>query len=192
MVNGYTTTYDGFNVTNTHTPGKTIVTVTKVWKDSDNKDGIRPNDVTIKLLADGTDTGKTITLSKGNNWKGSFNNLDEYKDGKKIVYTVEEESIEGYTVVITGDAQTGFTVTNSHTPADNPVVVVPEQDIPQAPVNPPDSPVVVVPEQDIPQASVPQTGDSTNIGLLFALAGISLIGVAAMVFGTNRLGRRKR
>ncbi len=34
-------------------------------------------------------------------------------DGHEIVYTVDEESIAGYTTSITGDAQTGFTITNS-------------------------------------------------------------------------------
>ena len=115
-VPGYTSEVDGYNVTNSYTPGKTSVTVTKAWNDAGNQDGLRPAEITVKLLADGKDTGKTLTLSKENRWMGIFTDLDEYKDGQKIVYTVEEVSVKGYDSVITGDASTGFVITNSHTP----------------------------------------------------------------------------
>ena len=115
-VPGYTSEVDGYNVTNSYTPGKTSVTVTKAWNDAGNQDGLRPAEITVKLLADGKDTGKTLTLSKENRWMGIFTDLDEYKDGQKIAYTVEEVSVKGYDSVITGDASTGFVITNSHTP----------------------------------------------------------------------------
>src|SRR5699024_5312493 len=93
-------------------------TVTKAWDDKNDQDGIRPESITVKLLADGADTKKTLTLSSGNNWTGTFNNLDKYRDGgEEIVYTIEEAEVNGYSTVVTGDASTGFTVTNSHTPA---------------------------------------------------------------------------
>src|SRR5699024_3363409 len=82
------------NILNTHTPGKTSVTVNKVWYDADNQDGLRTDEVIIKLLADGEETGKTVTLSPENNWQDIFTDLDEYQDGQPIVYTVEEESID--------------------------------------------------------------------------------------------------
>ena len=116
-VPGYTSKVDGFNVTNSYTPGKTSVTVTKAWNDADNQDGLRPAEVTVKLLANGKDTGESLTLSKANRWTGIFTDLNEYKDGEKIVYTIEEAAVDGYESVITGDASTGFMITNSHTPA---------------------------------------------------------------------------
>ena len=116
-VTDYTTTVNGFDVTNSYTPGKTSVTVTKVWNDKNDQDGIRPESITVKLLADGADTEKTAVLSEGNNWTDTFTGLDEYKDGEKIVYTIKEVSVEGYESVITGDVATGFIITNSHTPA---------------------------------------------------------------------------
>lgn len=116
-VPGYTTKVDGFNVTNSYTPGKTSIMVTKTWNDAGNQDGLRPAEVTVKLLANGKYTGESLTLSKANRWMGIFTGLDEYKDGQKIVYTVEEVSVDGYDSVITGDASTGFVITNSHTPA---------------------------------------------------------------------------
>ena len=106
----------GFTITNTHTPEKTAVSVQKVWDDADDQDGKRPDAVTVRLLADGQDTGKTLTLNADNGWKVSFTDLDAYKEGAAIVYTVEEVNVEGYTSGITGDAATGFTITNTHTP----------------------------------------------------------------------------
>ncbi|MBQ3390099.1 MAG: Cna B-type domain-containing protein [Firmicutes bacterium] len=96
---------------------KVEVSVTKVWSDEEDKDKIRPTNVTIKLLADGTDTGKTLILDANANWKGSFKDLDKQKDGKDIAYTVQEVEVKDYTAAVTGDAAAGFTVTNTHTPA---------------------------------------------------------------------------
>ena len=110
----YTAVYSGYDVTNTHTPGKTSLTVTKAWDDGDNRDGLRPDSVTVKLMADGADTGKTVVLNPGNNWTDSFTELDAYQNGQQIAYTVEEVTVSGYTAVVTGDAGTGFTVTNTH------------------------------------------------------------------------------
>jgi|GEM_PF-6548735 len=111
-VDGYTTTVNGYDVTNTHVPSKVSVKVTKFWEDHDNEAGTRPDSVTIKLLADGVDTDKTLILSDNASWIGEFTDLNEYKDGKKISYTVEEDDIEGYTPEITGDADEGFVVMN--------------------------------------------------------------------------------
>ena len=116
VVEDYTTSYNGYDVVNTHAPEKTSVTVSKAWADSDNQDGIRANDVTVSLLANGEETGLSLILSNGNNWTDSFTDLDKYENGTEIVYTVREDAVEGYTTVITGDQYTGYTVTNSHTP----------------------------------------------------------------------------
>ena len=114
-VDGYSTTYDEFDITNSYTPKETSITVTKAWADSNNADGIRPDKVTVKLLADGTDTGKTLVLDKNSNWTGSFTGLAKYDKGQLIEYTIKEVPVDGYKTVITGDAETGFVVTNSHT-----------------------------------------------------------------------------
>jgi len=117
QVEGYTTVVTGHNVKNSYTPGKTSVQVTKAWEDKNNQDGVRPASVTIRLIADGQPTDKTLTLTEANNWTGSFTDLDEYKAGKKIEYTVKEEAVgNDYTSVITGSAKEGFTVTNTREP----------------------------------------------------------------------------
>lgn len=101
---------------NTYTPAKTEVPVKKVWKDENNQDGKRPTSVTVKLLADGQDTGKTLTLTEANGWAGSFKDLDADKGGTPIQYTVVEVTVAGYTSKVTGDAASGFTITNSYSP----------------------------------------------------------------------------
>lgn len=101
---------------NTFTPAKTAVPVKKVWKDANNQDGKRPSSVTVKLLADGQDTGKTLELTEANGWAGSFKDLDADKVGTPIKYTVVEVTVAGYTSEVTGDATSGFTITNSYSP----------------------------------------------------------------------------
>ncbi|EUC57966.1 Cna B-type domain-containing protein [Mogibacterium timidum] len=97
---------------------KVNIPVTKIWKDGDNQDGKRPDSIKIQLLADGQEVaGKTLTLTKDNNWTDSFKNLDEYKGDKKINYTIKEVKVEnGYTSVTTGSAENGFKVTNTREP----------------------------------------------------------------------------
>ena len=101
---------------NTYTPAKTEVPVKKVWKDENNQDGKRPSSVTVKLLADGQDTGKTLELTEANGWAGSFKDLDADKGGTPIQYTVVEVTVAGYTSEVTGDAASGFAITNSYLP----------------------------------------------------------------------------
>ena len=102
--------------TNKYTPAKTQVSVKKAWDDKDNQDGKRPSSVTVKLLADGQDTGKTLELNAANGWTGSFTDLDADKGGTPIQYTVVEVTVPGYTSEVTGDAASGFTITNSYSP----------------------------------------------------------------------------
>ncbi|MGQ8925648.1 Cna B-type domain-containing protein [Streptococcus oralis] len=102
--------------TNKYTPAKTSVSVKKAWDDKDNQDGKRPSSVTVKLLADGQDTGKTLELNAANGWTGSFTDLDADKGGTPIKYTVVEVTVPGYTSKVAGGAASGFTITNSYSP----------------------------------------------------------------------------
>ncbi|MBR1780965.1 MAG: Cna B-type domain-containing protein, partial [Oscillospiraceae bacterium] len=162
----YTTAYDGYDVTNTHAPGKTSLSVTKAWDDQNDQDGIRPQSVTIHLLADGVDTGMTLELSEANRWTGVFSDLDEYKNGVKIVYTVAEPAVDGYTTAISGDAETGFTVTNSHTPT-------PPKDPPKTP-------------------RAPKTGDTTHVFPYILGAVASLCVLILLCIRSRRTRRREQ
>ncbi|MCD7769403.1 MAG: Cna B-type domain-containing protein, partial [Oscillospiraceae bacterium] len=119
-VTGYTTTYDGYDITNSYTPGQVSVTVTKAWSDGNDQDGIRPASVTVTLVKNGVATAETVTLSAANSWTASFTGLDEYTDGVLNTYTVQETAAEGYTSTVTGDMATGYVITNSHTPTVTP------------------------------------------------------------------------
>ena len=111
-VKDYTKEVKGYDVTNTHTPEKTEVTVTKVWNDSENQDGKRPEEVTVKLLADGEEL-KTGTITAKDGWKYTFKDLDKYSKGKEIKYTIKEEEVKGYTSKIDEENNT---ITNTHEP----------------------------------------------------------------------------
>jgi len=114
---------NGFTVTNSYTPSTTSIKVTKAWDDAGDQDGKRPGSVTVRLLADGADTGKTVELSDENGWSATFDGLPEFEAGERIAYTVEEIPVDGYAVAVSGEAATGFTVTNSYTPAQTSVKV---------------------------------------------------------------------
>lgn len=160
---GYTATETGMNVTNTHTPEKTSVKGKKIWKDEDNKDGIRPSSVTVKLLADGKETGQTATVSETSGWTYEFTGLDRYQEGKEIAYTVEEVNVpDGYTASVEG-----YNITNTHTP---------EKPTPGKP-NEPGKPKK--------GGELPNTGSESNQVAL--VAGIALLGL-----GTGFLARRKK
>ena len=107
-----------FTFTNEYTKPVVSVKVSKVWEDNNNEELTRPDSVTVKLLADGKDTGKTLELSKATEWAGTFENLDKYDaEGNEIKYTVDEAEIpEGYSAVVSGDAAKGFVITNSLVP----------------------------------------------------------------------------
>ena len=160
---GYTATETGMNVTNTHTPEKTSVKGKKIWKDEDNKDGIRPASITVKLLADGKETGQTAIVSETSGWTYEFTGLDRYQEGKEIAYTVEEVNVpDGYTASVEG-----YNITNTHTP---------EKPTPGKP-NEPGKPKK--------GGELPNTGSESNQATL--VAGIALLGL-----GTGFLARRKK
>ena len=171
-VAGYTTAISGTAITNSHTPATIDVPVTKVWADSDNKDGLRPQSITVHLLADGTEVAAQKLTAEGD-WKCTFAGQPQFKDGKEIAYTVTEDKVEGYTTQISGDAANGFTVTNTHE-------VVP----PATPATPSKPATPAAPTK--PQAT-PKTGDaSTNVLPLLAL------GACAVVIGSFARYRKSR
>lgn len=90
------------------------IDVTGCWEDEDNKDGLRPESIMVTLYANGKETGRTITLSEENDWCGTFDDLAVYQDSVRQCYCVVEESVEGYTGMISGSDRDGYTITNRH------------------------------------------------------------------------------
>ncbi|MCC3173136.1 LPXTG-anchored SHIRT domain periscope protein [Streptococcus sanguinis] len=85
----------------------TTLTGSVIWIDNDNGSGRRPQSVLVHLLADGQDTGISVTVDEAMGWKYSFENLPRFKDGKEIVYSVREDEVEGYS-----NQAEGMNVTN--------------------------------------------------------------------------------
>lgn len=118
-----------YRFTNTHTPETTQVKVNKVWKDNNNSDKIRPDNVTVQLVADGNPmNGQTVTLNADNKWSASFTDLPKYANGRQIAYTVKEVQVrQDYSVAITSNATKdgtfSYTVTNTHTPTSGEVLI---------------------------------------------------------------------
>ena len=91
---------------------KTQVHVRKVWRNATAR--TQPASVTIRLVADGKDTGRSLKLSEDNSWSGSFDGLQVKTDGKAIVYTVTEDTVSGYSTSIAKDGDDySFVVTNT-------------------------------------------------------------------------------
>lgn len=112
---------EGLVLNYTHAVKTVDVKATVVWADGNNRDGVRPETVSLQLKADGENLGDVITVNEKSKWTKTWTGLGEYKAGKKVVYTVEVVGLkggeDGYTAEITGDAGTGFTITATHVPA---------------------------------------------------------------------------
>ena len=181
-VKGYETTIEGTNITNTRTPEVTEVAVKKIWDDADNKEGLRPSKITVRLLADSQEVAvKEITAT--DNWQASFTDLPVYKEGKKIAYTITEDPVAAYTSDIDG-----FTVTNRHTPPTTPPTTPPST----PPTTPPTTPPSISEKPETPTTPkegkkkiLPSTGEVVAYGLI-------ILGALLAVFALVLLLRGKR
>ncbi|WP_158306222.1 Cna B-type domain-containing protein [Weissella koreensis] len=76
--------------------GTTQVTGQKYWKDQDNKAGLRPKKITIKLLQNGA-IYRTAKIGAKDGWHYTFKALPKYDQlGKAYQYTVSENKVPGY------------------------------------------------------------------------------------------------
>lgn len=110
-------TYIHTDLTNTYAQ-YTSAHISKSWNDEDDLYNLRPDSVTVHLMADGKKVdkltlersadGKTTTtditdgavaLSEENNWSAKAINLPKYNGSKKIEYTWEEEKVPDYKLV---------------------------------------------------------------------------------------------
>ena len=114
-VAGYDKTENGLTITNKHTILKTSVCIKKEWEDKDDQDGYRPTSIFVNLFANDTFVKKQeVTVNEDNKWEYTFEDLDQYADGSEIVYTITEDEVKEYTSAISGDQETGYTITNTH------------------------------------------------------------------------------
>ena len=185
-VEGYETTIEGTNITNTRTQEVTEVAVKKIWDDADNKEGLRPEKITVRLLADGQEVAvKEITAT--DNWQASFTDLPVYKEGKKITYAITEDPVAGYITNIDG-----FTVTNRHTPPTTPPTTppstpstTPSTTPPTTPPSTPEKPETPTTPKEGKKKILPSTGEVVAYGLI-------ILGALLAVFALVLLLRGKR
>lgn len=87
-----------FEIINTPVEKKnqTFVNVKKSW--SDEAELHTNHNITVRLYADGKDTGRTLKLNSNNGWAGTFDGLLYIHDGSDtlITYTVVEDAFNGY------------------------------------------------------------------------------------------------
>ena len=141
----------------TNEPLKTNIKVVKKWI------GEKKDSVTVKLLANG-EVKDEITLNNENEWTHLFENLREYKNGKKISYSVEEVEVEGYSTKITGNEKDGFEITNTKKQVtgieeENPITVT-ENETPS---------IVNEIEKTKVSKNVVETGDQTRVLMILIL-----------------------
>ena len=110
-VKGYETKYEEtegkIEIQNIHTPATTSITGSKTWDDAGNQDGKRPANITIRLLADGTEVdSKTVTAN--DNWSWTFADKPVYANGTEIEYTIAEDAVAEY-----GSNVSEYNVTNT-------------------------------------------------------------------------------
>ena len=92
---------------------KLAVSGQKTWIDNNDQDRIRPASITVKLLANGKETGQEATATAETGWKYEFTNLDRYQNGKPIEIH-SQRSWCSYSFITA--TETGMNVTNTHTP----------------------------------------------------------------------------
>lgn len=110
---------------------KLNIKVKKEWNDEDDRDGIRPESISVNLYRDNsTDPIETAVLTAENNWEYEFTELPEgcvdYESETLrhyYEYTLSEVTVDGYTTESTGLVQDEndehlytCTFTNTHVP----------------------------------------------------------------------------
>ncbi|KAA9241105.1 MULTISPECIES: Cna B-type domain-containing protein [Aerococcus] len=132
---------DGFTIRNQESPSWTPMTpptrevkVTKTWLNAQGESLNAPVDkLEIELYRNGQTTGKKLTLSVENQWRGSFNNLPAYesiKNPKAYEYSVKEVGedkgsiqVAGkwFKAIYQGTMKDGFAILNQETPSWTPM-----------------------------------------------------------------------
>ncbi|WP_072499758.1 Cna B-type domain-containing protein [Olsenella phocaeensis] len=103
----------GFTITNTNVE-KVHVQGSKTWDDDNDRDGLRPASITVRLLAGQTEVAsKEVTAEQG--WSWDFGELPKYDgNGSPISYRIVEDKVGGYASTT---SETDFDVTNTHSPS---------------------------------------------------------------------------
>ncbi|MBR2739110.1 MAG: Cna B-type domain-containing protein [Oscillospiraceae bacterium] len=105
------TAANGFTITNTQTFD---LSIKKVWNDEDDKDGVRPEEIFVTVLANDEPIGMAV-LDEESGWEITLLGMPVFLNGEKLEYSVEEEEVEDYEepeIIFKPDY--GFIITNTH------------------------------------------------------------------------------
>lgn len=158
-VDGYSSSFakadrnHDYVINNAHTPETTSITVTKIWDDGNDADGMRKNATFVLTGSDGSKY-EGIIKKDAKTPTYTFANLYVYANGDKITYTLDEKDTNGYESKFER-TKDGYTVTNTHIPGEKDKSEDDEDDI---------------------VIDTPKTGDDNNIVLWLSLAGLLAIG----------------
>ena len=163
-------------------PDTTTLHVRVDWHDAGNADGIRPESITLKILEDGVWDGRTLVITErdatdGNTWVGEIVLPKHNVNGGLITYSIDEQATavvagedgrQTYAFEVSGDAEHGFVVVNTHTPETSPV--------PTAPAN------------RVIAKLMPKTGDPLSF---VPLASVAVLAGSLVVVACKRRRRRE-
>lgn len=191
----------GFLIVNTHTPAMTEVHVEKTWVG--DTPAQRPQSIVVHLLADGERVAtQRISADENGTWEYTFKSLPVNRNGKKIVYSVSEETVDGYTATVNG-----FHITNTYTAKPDPTTPKPEptepgdkptepagkptepDSKPTEPVEPDTEPTQPQPTGPKEPQDSPKTADNIMVVLWAWLVPISMVCFAVLVLIRKRMIR---
>ena len=89
--------------------------VKKVWNDNNDAKNKRPDSIKFKIKLNGSYWGDEKELNKSQDWKTTIQSKFSANDEIEIV----EVEVPGYTSNVSGNSQTGFTITNTLEDQDN-------------------------------------------------------------------------
>lgn len=99
-------------LTTKYSEEKRDIKVEKIWEENkETQTETKPEKVTVNLYAD-EELYDSVELNDNNNWSHTFNDLNIYNEGKKIIYTIDEIKIPQYETLIEGNMDEGFKITN--------------------------------------------------------------------------------
>ncbi len=173
-VDMYEAIIEGFDITNIFKCKN--VTVTKEWDDSENKDGIRPSQLSIQLYGNNEPIGEPITLSDENDWTYTWKYLRIKLNNNEIEYIVKEVDIpDGYTVEVSGNEEDGFVIKNVH-------VIEPEEEEPKEEEPKEEEPKEEEPKEEPQKEEKPSPIEQVQTGDKILLCVIVLIGTTMLFF----------
>ncbi|MCL2106277.1 MAG: Cna B-type domain-containing protein [Oscillospiraceae bacterium] len=154
----------GFVITNTRDPNapqKVLVSGKKTWAHGDNPISRRPKSILLRVSANGVFILQK-EIGEAEHWHWSIQ-MDKYdRNGKEIVYTVDEAPVEGYQKAVDG-----YSLINIHSSVTSGTSGKP----------------------GLP-SSRPETGDRSSLALWLAVMGFSLAGLIAVTIFLARRRRR--